>query len=101
MKNLDTIKAEAREKFEAVFKQLDKIDTSSEGYTMRMVMVEVLDTLLTSSYQAGVEAERERILAVIPPRQKFVQGEYKDRRANGFNECRNLIIEALTNPSDV
>lgn len=66
MKDLKTIQAEAREKADMHVNHFP--NESSYAFTEKN-----LDTLITTAYQAGVEAERERILLEIKQKGRYSQ----------------------------
>ena len=55
-----------------------------------------LEAEIFSLVQQSKEEERERIEKLLPEPRKKIGGEYKDRRANGFNECLNLVKKLHT-----
>ena len=58
------------------------------------------DIILINRVRAeATKAERERIIKAMPSKRHKITGEYKDRRASGFNECRNIVM-AILNPQD-
>ena len=88
---------EILKEFEIIFIGKKPVDLEDGNEVVELLswFRSVLTTLTQEAREEGRNEAIDLIVNKIPEIRHKIKEEYKDRRANGFNECRKIILKEL------